>query len=239
MKDQKDQDALERQEEANRAVIAALGQLSRDVQAPPNFVARVLAKAEQRPAPRPGLLAWLRHEWSPTWATALAMGLLLSVGVNTWLGYKVLEQRQPFQTPSRPSGGTRQERPPETSPLTFRGGEPPGPHQVKYLNTRELEEGRAEAVLVEELRRLAVVHYEAKRYPQAITAATAALVLDANAAALYFYRGMAYEAIGDRRQAIQDLQHAARRADVVGRARDYQGLGAEAQRVLRTWGVEW
>jgi hypothetical protein len=61
MKDRKHQDALARQEEANREVIAALGELSRDVQAPPDFVARVLAQAEQQPAPRPGRLTWLRR----------------------------------------------------------------------------------------------------------------------------------------------------------------------------------
>ena len=122
MQDQQHQDALERQEAANREVIAALGQLSRDVQAPPDFVARVLAKADQRPAPRPGPLAWLRHRWSPTWATALALGLLLSVGVNMWLGFEVLERRQPFQTPSRPSGDTRQERPPRNKSVHLPGG---------------------------------------------------------------------------------------------------------------------
>ena len=221
MKDQKHQDALARQEAVNRDVIAALGQLSRDVQAPPNFVARVLAKADQRPAPRPRPLVWLRHGWSPTWATALAMSLLLSVGVNMWLGYEVLERRQPFQTPFRSSGHTRQEPPPEASPFTFRGAESAGPH------TRASDEARTEAVLVEELRRLTVAHYQATHYAQAITAATAALVLDANAAVLYFYRGMAYEAIGDRSQAIPDLQRAARRAH------------AEAQLILRTWGVAW
>jgi tetratricopeptide (TPR) repeat protein len=221
MKDQRHQDALARQEAANRDVIAALGQLSRDVQAPPNFVARVLAKADQRPAPRPGALAWLRHGWSPTWATALAMSLLLSVGVNMWLGYEVLERRQPFQTLPRPSGDTRQERPPEPSPFTFRGAELGG-----SLMRGSAEEG-TEAVVVEELRRLTVAHYQAMRYAQAITAATAALVLDANAAVLHFYRGMAYEAIGDRGQAIRDLQRAARRANV------------EAQHVLRTWGIDW
>src|SRR4029453_10146456 len=101
MQDQQHQDALEREEAANREVIAALGQLSRDVQAPPNFVARVLAKADQRPGPRPWPLAWLRHGWSPTWAPALAMSLLLSVGVNLWFGVAVLERRQPFPTPAR------------------------------------------------------------------------------------------------------------------------------------------
>ena len=221
MQDQQHQDALEREEAANREVIAALGQLSRDVQAPHNFVARVLARADHRPAPRPGPLAWLRYRWSPTWATALAMGLLLSVGVNMWLGYEVLERRQPFQTPSRPSEDTRQKSPPERSPFTFRGDEP------EVIHARGSAEEGAETVVVEELRRLTVAHYRAKHYAQAITAATAALVLDADAAALYFYRGMAYEATGDRSQAVQDLQRAARRAHV------------EAQQVLRTWGVAW
>jgi tetratricopeptide (TPR) repeat protein len=221
MQDQQHQDALAREEAANREVIAALGQLSHDVQAPPNFVAQVLAKADHRPAPHPGPLAWLWHGWSPTWATALAMGLLLSVGVNMWFGYEMLEWRLPFQRPPRPSGDTLQERPPERGPFTFRGAEPEGTH------TREPAEGRIEAALVEELRRLVVAHYQAKRYEEAITAATAAIVLDANATALHFYRGMAYEAIGDRSQAIQDLQRAARRGH------------AEAQLVLRTWGMDW
>jgi hypothetical protein len=53
-------DELDRQEEAAREVIAALGRLPRDVQAPPDFPAWVLAQAGQRPAPRPGRLAWLR-----------------------------------------------------------------------------------------------------------------------------------------------------------------------------------
>jgi hypothetical protein len=56
----KDQDALTRQEEANREVIAALGRISQHVQAPPDFVAQVLAKADQQPLPRPGRLTWLR-----------------------------------------------------------------------------------------------------------------------------------------------------------------------------------
>jgi tetratricopeptide (TPR) repeat protein len=189
-------------------------------QAPPDLRAKVRVRIEEHRARR-GVFAWLRQGWSPTWATALAMGLLLSVSVNMWLGYEVLERRQPFQAPSRPSGDTRQERPPETNPFTFRGAEPEG-----GLTRGSVEEG-AEAMVVEELRRLTVAHYQAMRYAQAITAATAALVLDANAAALYFYRGMAYEATGDRSRAILDLQRAARRGH------------AEAQLVLHTWGVEW
>jgi hypothetical protein len=61
MRDRQHQDTLARQEEANREMIAALGQVARDVEAPPDFVARVLARADRQPAPRPGRLAWLRR----------------------------------------------------------------------------------------------------------------------------------------------------------------------------------
>lgn len=61
MQDRQHLDALDREEAASREVIAALGQLSRDVEAPPDFLARVLAQADQQPAPRPGRLAWLRR----------------------------------------------------------------------------------------------------------------------------------------------------------------------------------
>jgi hypothetical protein len=149
------------------------------------------------------------------------MSLLLSVGVNLWFGVAVLERRQPFQTPPRPSGDTRQECPPEPSPFTVRGAEPEG-----SLTRGSAEEG-AEAVVVEELRQLVVAHCRATHYAQAITAATAALVLDADAIELYFYRGMASEAAGDRGRAIPDLQRAARHGH------------AEAQLILRTWGVDW
>ncbi len=43
---------LDRQEAAAREIIAALGRLSCDVQAPPDFLAHVLAEADLRPAPR-------------------------------------------------------------------------------------------------------------------------------------------------------------------------------------------
>jgi hypothetical protein len=74
----KDQDALERQETAAPEVIAALGQLSRDVQAPPDFVARVLAKADQQPVPRPKRPAWLgRLPWGVDVAVAAVLVLAI------------------------------------------------------------------------------------------------------------------------------------------------------------------
>ena len=76
----KDQDTLARQEEANREVIAALGQLSRDVQAPPDFLARVLAKADQQPVPRPARVGWLgRLPWGVDMAVAAVL-ILAVVG---------------------------------------------------------------------------------------------------------------------------------------------------------------
>jgi hypothetical protein len=88
MKDRKDQDTLARQEEANREVIAALGQLARDVEAPPDFVARVLAQADQQPAPRPARLTWLgRLPWGVDVAVAAVL-ILAMVGAvpqyRTW-----------------------------------------------------------------------------------------------------------------------------------------------------------
>ena len=88
MQDRKDQDALARQEAANREVIAALGQLARDVEAPPDFVARVLAKADQQPAPRPARLAWPgRLPWGVDVAVAAVLVLAVVGAVpqyRTW-----------------------------------------------------------------------------------------------------------------------------------------------------------
>jgi hypothetical protein len=64
MRDRQHQDALARQEAANREVIAALRQLAHDVEAPPDFAARVLARADHQPAPRPARVSWLgRLPW--------------------------------------------------------------------------------------------------------------------------------------------------------------------------------
>jgi hypothetical protein len=80
MKDQQHQDALARQEEANREVIAALGQLARDVTAPPDFLERVLAKADQQAAPRPARVPWLgRLPWGVDVAVAAVL-ILAFVG---------------------------------------------------------------------------------------------------------------------------------------------------------------
>src|SRR5262245_3370661 len=74
----KQQDALEQQEAAAPEVIAALGQLTRDVQAPPDFVAHVLAKADQQPVLRPSRVIWLgRLPWGVD--VAVAAILLLAV----------------------------------------------------------------------------------------------------------------------------------------------------------------
>jgi hypothetical protein len=86
MKDQKHQDALARQEAANREVIAALGQLARDVEPPPDFVARVLARADQQPAPRPARVGWLgRLPWGVDVAVAAVLILAVVGAVPQYL----------------------------------------------------------------------------------------------------------------------------------------------------------
>ena len=80
MQDRQHPDALDREEAASREVIAALGQLGRDVEAPPDFVARVLAQADHHPAPRPPRRAWLgRLPWGVDVAVA-ALLVLAFVG---------------------------------------------------------------------------------------------------------------------------------------------------------------
>jgi hypothetical protein len=88
MRDRPHQDALARQEAANREVIAALGQVARDVEAPPDFVARVLAQADHHPAPRPPRRAWLgRLPWGVDVAVAAVLVLAVVGAVpqyRTW-----------------------------------------------------------------------------------------------------------------------------------------------------------
>src|SRR5262245_19103675 len=82
------QDALERQEEASREVIAGLREMSRDLQAPPDFVARVLAKADQQAIPRPRRLAWLgRLPWGVDVAVAAVLVLAVVGGVPQYLDW--------------------------------------------------------------------------------------------------------------------------------------------------------
>jgi hypothetical protein len=115
MQDRQDQDALARQEEANREVIAALGQLARDVEAPPDFVARVLARADQQPAPRPARVSWLgRLPWGIDVAVAAVLVLAVVGAVpqyRTWFNAYVrgvpAEQEEPFE-PLRTRGLARE-----------------------------------------------------------------------------------------------------------------------------------
>jgi hypothetical protein len=88
MRDRQDQDELARQEAANRELIAALGQLSEDVQAPTDFVVRVLARADQQPILRPARGSWLgRLPWGVDVAVAAVL-ILAVVGAvpqyRTW-----------------------------------------------------------------------------------------------------------------------------------------------------------
>jgi hypothetical protein len=54
-------------------------------QAAPNLRAKVRARIEQHRA-RPRVFAWVSSRGSPAWAAALAMALVLSVGLNLWWG---------------------------------------------------------------------------------------------------------------------------------------------------------
>ena len=54
-------------------------------QAPPNLRVKVRARIEQQRARR-GVFAWMPSVGSPAWAVALAMVLVVSVGLNVWWG---------------------------------------------------------------------------------------------------------------------------------------------------------
>lgn len=56
-------------------------------QAPPDLRAKVRARIAQQQARR-GVLAWVPRVAPPAWAAALAMGLVLSVGLNAWWGIR-------------------------------------------------------------------------------------------------------------------------------------------------------
>jgi len=79
-------DGLEQHEAAARELIAAMGRLSHEVQAPPDFVAQVLAHAAPLPAPRPARLAWLgRFPWGVDVALAAVMVLAVVGAVPQYL----------------------------------------------------------------------------------------------------------------------------------------------------------
>jgi tetratricopeptide (TPR) repeat protein len=171
--------------------------------APAHFRAKVLAQVAERRARR-GWFIWLARGRVSPWVPALLTGLLLSLSLNAWLGYQVLEWGKQ-----------------EDSAFTFRGGPPIGVPQrqgeVKLPS---------EADLVQTLAALAARYHRAGQYERSLHAANAALALDANTALAYFYRGMAYDGMGQRTQAIEDMRHAARLGEVQARA------------VLRAWGAE-
>ena len=75
----KDHDAIERQETTSRELIAALGQLTRDVQAPPDFAAWVLAQADQQSVRRPTRMAW--RSYLP-WGVGVAVAAVLVLHVR-------------------------------------------------------------------------------------------------------------------------------------------------------------
>src|SRR5262245_25496614 len=86
MRDRQHQDVLARQEAANREVIAALGQLARDVPAPPDFAARVLAQADQQPVHHPTRVSWLgRLPWAVDVAVAAVLVLAVVGAVPQYL----------------------------------------------------------------------------------------------------------------------------------------------------------
>jgi hypothetical protein len=97
MKDRKNQDALARQEEANREIIAALGQLACDVEAPPDFATRVLARADQQPVRRPTRVSWLgRLPWSMDVAVAAVLVLAVVGAVpQYWSWFQTYVQGVP------------------------------------------------------------------------------------------------------------------------------------------------
>jgi hypothetical protein len=72
-------DELARQEDAHREIIEALGKLSHQAQASPDFLGRVMEQADRLPLPRWHILAWLRPEpgWTPTTVTRVAFAVVL------------------------------------------------------------------------------------------------------------------------------------------------------------------
>jgi tetratricopeptide (TPR) repeat protein len=197
--------------------------------APAHFRAKVLAQVAHRQARR-GWFAWLTQAGTLPWVPALVTGLLLSVGLNTWLGYQVLEWRKQGTTPASSDGAGSVQRRGEEGPrgdehggsaFTFRGGAPVGtpqrPEEVRLSS---------EVQLVQTLIKLAVMYNQAGQFERGMQIASAALTLDPKAAQGYFYRGMAYNGMGDRTQAIQDLRYAAFLGE------------SQAHDVLRAWGAD-
>jgi regulator of sirC expression with transglutaminase-like and TPR domain len=106
-------------------------------------------------------------------------------------------------------------------------GDGPVRGRVRIDSDEEVVEGApSEVQLVQTLIELAAMHNQAGRYKRGMQMASAALTLDPKAAQGYFYRGMAYNGMGNRTQAIQDLRHAAHLGE------------SQAHDVLRAWGAD-
>lgn len=87
------QDKLERYEQTEARDLIRLLEMSRpqeELHAPPDFRLKVLSKIEKTPS-RHGVFSWLNVAFAPGWAPALTAALLvLSLGVNIWLGARAL-----------------------------------------------------------------------------------------------------------------------------------------------------
>jgi hypothetical protein len=89
------QDDLERYENTEARELIRLFESARPPQAkqaPPDFRVKVLTCIAQRRARR-GFLVSVTRMLHPAWAPVLAVGLLLSLSVNVWLGFWAMEQR--------------------------------------------------------------------------------------------------------------------------------------------------
>ncbi len=87
------EDKLERYEQNEARALIRLLEMSRPreaLRAPPDFRLKVLSKIENTPS-RLGVFAWLNAALGPGWVPALTAALLvLSLGVNVWLGARAL-----------------------------------------------------------------------------------------------------------------------------------------------------
>lgn len=102
------QDELERYEQTEgQELIQLLGVSKSDeeLRAPPDFRLNVLRKIEQQRT-RPSAWSWTKIDWLPAWAPAAAVALLvISLGVNAWLGAHMLGQPTQMASEVRPLQG--------------------------------------------------------------------------------------------------------------------------------------
>lgn len=90
------QDELERYEQMEaQNLIQLLGRSTsaEELRAPPDFRLNVLRKIEHRRS-RSSAWSWMKTAFVPAWAPAMAALLLISLGVNTWLGTRLVTDHQ-------------------------------------------------------------------------------------------------------------------------------------------------